>query len=74
MTFLRILRRTPAPPVRSPQILVDLEQGLPVDLLPNRQAITFASWLQDHLGILVISRDCAGEFATVARVSHSSAE
>jgi len=44
-------------------ILVDLERGTPVDLLPDRRAATFAAWLKTHPGILLVSRDRAGEFA-----------
>lgn len=47
-------------------ILVDLERGVPVDLLSDRQAATFASWLKQHPGILLISRDRAGECAVGA--------
>ncbi len=32
-------------------------------MLPARQASTFASWLKDHPGVLLISRDRAGDFA-----------
>ncbi|HKC73832.1 MAG TPA: ISL3 family transposase, partial [Chloroflexota bacterium] len=38
-------------------ILVDLAQHQVVDLLPDRTAETVASWLQEHPGIAVISRD-----------------
>jgi transposase len=44
-------------------ILVNLETGRPVDLLPDHQATTFATWLQQHPGVQLISRDRAGEFA-----------
>lgn len=44
-------------------ILVNLETGKPIDLLPDRQAMTFATWLKDHPGVRFISRDRAGEFA-----------
>lgn len=44
-------------------ILVNLETGRPVDLLPDHQATTFEAWLKEHPGVRLISRDRAGEFA-----------
>lgn len=44
-------------------ILVDLETGKPVDLLPDHQATTFETWLKEHPGVRLISRDRAGDFA-----------
>lgn len=40
-------------------ILVDLEKGKPIDLLPDREADTLANWLAEHSGIEIISRDWA---------------
>lgn len=48
-------------------ILVNLENGTPVDLLEDRQAITLETWLKGHPGVHLISRDRAGEFARGAR-------
>jgi transposase len=44
-------------------ILVNLETGKPVDLLPDHQATTFETWLKEHPGVRLISRDRAGDFA-----------
>ncbi len=44
-------------------LLVDLERGRPVDLLPDREAATMTNWIREHPGVLVISRDRGGEYA-----------
>ncbi|MDV3002880.1 MAG: ISL3 family transposase ISAcma23 (plasmid) [Chroococcopsis gigantea SAG 12.99] len=38
-------------------ILVDLEKGRPITLLPDREAETLSKWLKEHSGIQVVSRD-----------------
>jgi transposase len=48
-------------------ILINVEDGTPVDLLPDRQATTLETWLKDHPGVQLISRDRAGAFALGAR-------
>lgn len=44
-------------------ILVDLERNKVVDLLPDRQAETLATWLREHPGIEIVARDRAGAYA-----------
>jgi transposase len=44
-------------------LLVDLEQGICVDLLEDRSTEVFSSWLAQHPGIEIISRDRAKAYA-----------
>lgn len=42
-------------------ILVDIERAAPIDLLPDRRPETLATWLQDHPGVGIITRDRSAE-------------
>lgn len=43
-------------------ILVDLETQEPIELLPDRKAETLATWLKEHPGIEIVSRDRSNEY------------
>jgi transposase len=44
-------------------LLVDLQERQPIDLLPDRSALTLANWLQAHPGVEVVARDRSPEYA-----------
>ena len=48
-------------------ILCDLKRRRPLDLLPDREATSTASWLAQYPGITVVSRDRGGTYADAAR-------
>jgi transposase len=48
-------------------VLVDLERRELVDVLPDRNADTFAQWLMEHPGVEIVSRDRGGEYAEGGR-------
>jgi transposase len=48
-------------------LLVDLEQGKPIDLLPDRDPASVEQWLREHPGIEIISRDRSMGYAGAIR-------
>ena len=54
-------------------MLIDLERGQPVALLPDREATTLTQWLQAHPGVTVITRDRSRAYAEGARLGAPTA-
>ncbi|WP_434091256.1 ISL3 family transposase [Streptomyces flaveus] len=48
-------------------VLVDVEAGRVVDVLPDRTSETFAAWLKDHPGAEIICRDRATAYTKAIR-------
>jgi transposase len=55
-------------------IVVDLERGDVIDLLPDRDADTVAAWLKAHPGVEVVSRDRSAAYAQAATEGAPQAE
>jgi transposase len=55
-------------------IIVDLERGDVVDLLPDRDASTVKNWLYKHSGVEIVSRDRSSTFARAVSESAPNAQ
>jgi transposase len=55
-------------------IVVDLERGDVIDLLPDRDADTVAAWLKAHPGVEVVSRDRSATYAEASTQGAPQAE
>jgi len=55
-------------------ILCDLERHCVIELLPDREAKTFSTWLDTHPGIEIICRDRASAYTEAASVSAPAAQ
>ncbi|MCY0932589.1 ISL3 family transposase [Streptomyces sp. H27-H1] len=50
-------------------VLIDIEAGRPVDVLPDRTAETLTAWLQQHPGAEIVCRDRASAYAEAVRTA-----
>jgi transposase len=50
-------------------LLMDMQAGVPVDVLPDREAATVEQWLKSHPEVQVICRDRAGAYDRAARAA-----
>lgn len=57
-------------------VLVDLERGRVIDVLPDRSQMSFARWLQRHPEVRIVSRDRdrGGDYAAAATFAAPEAE
>lgn len=55
-------------------ILVDLESSRPIDLLNSREAQAVITWLEEHHGVKIISRDRSNEYIYAATTAAPQAE
>ncbi len=50
-------------------ILIDIETGRPIDVLPDRTAETLAAWMNEHPGTEIVCRDRASAYAEAVRTA-----
>ena len=53
-------------------ILLNLERQCLVDLLPDREKATVATWLKSHPGVKMVSRDRGGAYARSVQIEGES--